>query len=206
MRVSRSIALAAAAAALSACVSACTGTSPESPPGSTASPGSTAGTRTLERSPAGETPGNQVFVEYAAPSGVFSVRVPRGWARTRTADAVTFTDRLSSVRVEQIPYGSASTEASFRSDELPNLRRSTPGFRLRKVGTVALPAGPAVVAEYTRTAAAPDPVTGKAVEQAVARYELWHADQRVVLTLTRPRGTGDAGPWRTVTRSFRWRR
>jgi hypothetical protein len=198
MRVSRSIALAAAAAALS--VSACTGTSSQSPPGSTAS------THTLERSPAGSIPGNQVFVEYAAPSGMFSVRVPRGWARTHTADAITFTGRLTSVRVEQIPYGSASTEASFRSVELPSLRRNTPGFRLGKVGTVALPAGPAVVAEYTRTSAAPDPVTRKAVEQAVARYELWHADQRVVLTLTSPRGADNAGPWRTVTHSFRWRR
>jgi hypothetical protein len=197
MRVSRSIALAAAAAALSA--SACTGTSSQSPPGSTAS------THTRGRSPAGS-PGNQVFVEYAAPSGAFSVLVPQGWARTRTADAIMFTDKLTSVRVEQIPYGSASTEASFRSVELPELRRSTPGFRLRKVGTVSLPAGPAVVAEYTRTAAAPDPVTGRAVEQAVARYELWHADQRVVLTLTSPRGADSAGRWRTVTHSFRWRR
>lgn len=138
------------------------------------------------------------FVDYAPPSGVFSMKVPGGWVRSAVADATVFANRLDSLRIEQIPYGSESSEASFRADELPGLRRTTPGFRLHRVGTVALPAGSAVLAEYG--AIGTDPVTGRPVAQEVDRYELWHADQRAVLTLI-----GRAA-WATILRSFHWRR
>ena len=139
------------------------------------------------------------LVDYAPPSGVFAMKVPGGWVRSVVADATIFADRLASLRIEQIPYGSASSEASFRRDELPGLRRTTPGFRLRRLGTVALPAGSAVLAEYS--AAGAGPVAGRPITQEVRRYELWHADQRAVLTLT-----GRAAAWASILRSFRWRR
>lgn len=143
-------------------------------------------------------PSAPALIDYAPTSGVFAIRVPAGWVRTAVAEATVFADRLGSLRIEQIPYGSASSEASFQADELPTLRRMTPGFRLRRVATVSLPAGTAILAEYAATAT--DPVTGRPVAQEVHRYELWHADQRAVLTLT------GRGAWATILRSFRWRR
>src|SRR3954468_7828298 len=51
-----------------------------------------------EVSPAGDIPDNQAYVRYAAP-GV-SVKVPEGWSRTASGGAVTFTDKLNTIRVE----------------------------------------------------------------------------------------------------------
>lgn len=112
-----------------------------------------------------------------------------GWARTDAVDATLFTDGLDRLSIEQIPYGSPSSDASFRSDELPSLRRSTPGFQLRKVGTVRLPAREVVLAKCTASAA--DPASGTPVRQDVQRYELWHAGQRAVLTVANLRGRPD---------------
>jgi hypothetical protein len=94
-----------------------------------------------------------------------------------------------------------STEASFRADELPGLQRTTSGFRLQWIGTTVLPSGRAVVADYAETTT--DASTGKTLERDVRRYELWHADQRAVLTLA---GLGDSAMSRAVIESFHWRR
>jgi hypothetical protein len=138
---------------------------------------------------------------YVPPSGVYRIEAPAGWAKIGSPDGITFTGGLRSIRIEQIPSGSASTEASFRADELPYLRRSTRGFRLRRTGTIVLPAGTAVTADYTEIVT--DAATGKPVERDVRRYELWHDDQRAVLTLS---GLGDSALSHRVIESFRWRR
>ena len=189
MRTNRGLAAAAAAGTLS--VAACSGAGPALP---TSAPTTARCQGVL---------GDQALAEYTPPSGVFTLAIPRHWAGTRTPDGITFSHGLGSLRIEQIPYGSPSTEASFRSTELPGLRQTTPGFRLRRLDTVALPAGPAVLAEYAETV--PDKPSGAGVERDVQRYELWRADQRVVLTLASPcRAAGAL--WRRVTRSFRWQR
>lgn len=201
MRVNRSIALTAAAAALALTASACGGGASSG----TSTPGSAANPNAAEQNPAGDIPDNQAFIDYAAPSGGFTVKVPEGWARTASGNATTFTDKLNSVRVEQLPAAAAPTEASFRSGELPMLQQATAGFRLGKLRSVTLPAGPAVVADYTGSSA-PDPVTGRSVEQDVQRYELWRGGQEVVLTLAGPRGADNVDPWRTVTESLQWQK
>lgn len=142
------------------------------------------------------------LVGFAPSSHAFAMKVPRGWIRTTAADATVFTNELDRLSIEQIPYGSPSSEASFRSEELPTLRRLTPGFRLRSISTARLPAGPAILVQYTETAT--DPASGTPVIRDVQRYELWHADQRMVLTVASP--PGRPGPWRAVLDSFQWRR
>lgn len=144
------------------------------------------------------------LVTYTPPAETYTLAVPSGWARTASPDGITFSHQLDSLRLEQVPYGSPSTTASFRSNELPGLRQASRGFRLRRIDTVALPAGPAVLAEYVETVV-PGRPAGVAVERDVRRYELWHADQRVVLTMASPCEAAAAPLWRRVTDSFRWR-
>jgi hypothetical protein len=141
------------------------------------------------------------LTEYVPPSGLYQIEVPVGWARIDSPDGITFSGGLHSIRIEQIPYGSAPTEASFLADELPLLRRTTPGFRLRRTGTTVLRSGTAVVADYTGTAT--DASSGKPLQRDFRRYEVWHADQRAVLTLV---SLGDSAMARAVVESFRWRR
>src|SRR3954452_3576192 len=54
-----------------------------------------------EVSPAGDIPDNQAFVAYSPPGADYSVKVPEGWARSRAGRAVTFTDKLNAIRMEE---------------------------------------------------------------------------------------------------------
>ena len=148
-------------------------------------------------------PRQEALVAYAPPPGTYTLAIPGRWARISSPDGITVSHRLDSLRLEQVPYGSPSTAASFRSNELPGLREATRGFRLRRLGTVALPAGSAVLAQYDETVPGPG---GPTVERDVQRYELWHTDQRMVLTMASPCGSAAAPLWRRITESFRWRR
>lgn len=199
MRRSRAAAALVAAAALAVTVSACGGTSSGAATGS----GSSVNPNAPEQNPSGDISDNQAFVAVTAPSGLVTLKVPEGWARTGSGTTVTFTDKLNSVRLAQQPAAAAPTEASFRSGELPGLQKATLGFQLRTVKAVTLPAGPALRVDYAASSA-PDPVTGKTVAQDVERYELWRSGQQVVLTLSSPRGADNVDPWRVVTESVRW--
>src|SRR4051812_13202556 len=161
-----------------------------------------AGPNAPEQNAAGDIPDDQVFLDYTPPSGGYTVKVPEGWGRTGSDPDVTFTDKLNSVRIEQRPAAGPPTEASFRADELPALSRAA-GFGLRKVTTVGLPAGQALLVEYGDTSVR-DPVTGRTLQRDVLRYEFWRGGREVVLTLAGPKGADNVDPWNTVSRSLRW--
>ena len=152
---------------------------------------------------AGDIPDSQAFVPYNASSGLFTVSVPEGWSRASDGDAVVFSDKLNSVRVEQHAASAAPTVDSLRSDELPAIRSAAKGFQEGKVEATSRKAGPAVVVTYAAESAA-NQVTGKTVVQDVERYEFFHNGQEVVLTLSAPQGADNVDPWRTVTDSLSW--
>ena len=45
-----------------------------------------------EKSPPGDIPDNQVYVAYRVPGGHVALKVPEGWAQTRSGSTVTFSD------------------------------------------------------------------------------------------------------------------
>jgi hypothetical protein len=154
---------------------------------------------------AGDIPDNQVFVPFTVPNGTFVVSVPQGWARSPDGAATVFTDKFNSVRVEAAPRPAAPDVATARSQEVPQLQASVPGFALGDVRTVQRSAGPAVLITYEANSAL-DAVTGKTVRESVERYTFWHNGQQAVLTLSGPKGADNVDPWRTVTDSLRWLR
>lgn len=158
-----------------------------------------------EVNPAGDIPDSQAYVRYSPRGATFSVKVPEGWSRTATAAAVTFTDKLNSIRLQSAPAGSAPSVAAVRGGALPRLSRSVPGFREARVTAVSRSAGPAVRITYLARAKA-DPVTGRAGTDAVERYAFFHRGRLAVLTLSGPSGADNVDPWRIVTSSLRWSR
>jgi hypothetical protein len=184
-----------------ACALALVGCSKSSNRGGSTSPASTT---TTEVSPQGDIPDNQVFVSYTPPTGGYQVDVPEGWARTAEGAAVTFTDKLNSVRMETVAAPRAPTVASATADELPAIASSAAGYAPGKVEQVARKAGPAILLTY-RADGTPDAVTGKVVHLAVERYELWKGGREVVLTLSGPVGADNVDPWKRVTDSLTWR-
>lgn len=166
--------------------------------------GSPASRSTPETNPAGDIPDNQVYVPFSPPGGRFTVKVPEGWARSQSGAAAVFADKLNSIRIESHAAAAAPTVASATSQELPKIKAAAHGFVPGKVTAVGRKAGMTVKITY-RADAAPDPVTGKTVTDAVERYEYWHAGQQVTLTLSGPVGADNIDPWNLVSDSLRWR-
>lgn len=156
-----------------------------------------------EFSPPGDIPDDQVFVAYTPPGSAFSVKVPEGWARSSEGQAVTFTDKLNSVRLEAVPAESAPTVESATSQEVSDIAASTRGYSPGDVTKVDRDAGPAVLITYEEDSAV-DPVTDKVVRDAVERYEFWRHGTEVVLTLSGPVGADNVDPWLIVSQSFTW--
>jgi hypothetical protein len=156
-----------------------------------------------EVNPAGDIPDNQVYVRYAPPSGGFTVKVPEGWSRTASGGAVTFTDKLNSIRIETAPAHAAPTVAQAKRVEIPKLAKTVQGFKAGQVGTVKRHAGTAVRITYLADAPA-NAVTAKTNRDAVERYVFFHKGKDVILTLSGPTGADNVDPWRIVTDSLAW--
>jgi hypothetical protein len=172
---------------------------------SSSSGSASSGTSAAENNPVGDIPDNQVFVPYQPADGMFSVKVPEGWARTATADSVSYTDKLNTVTVQELSGRPEPTSDSVMAGELAgvvaNGRKATVGA----VERVTLPAGPAIHASYSADAA-PDPVTGRTVRDDVELYVFWAKGTEVLLTLSGPHGADNVDPWRAISTSFTWNR
>jgi hypothetical protein len=157
-----------------------------------------------ETNPAGDIPDDQAFVAYSPPDGLYSVKVPEGWARTQSAAHVAFTDKLNRIDLQVVDAPTAPTVESVKADDVPALAAANTCFDVGAVGTVTRTAGTAVRVTYRADAAA-DPVTGKVVPDDVERYTFWKDGKAVVLTLSGPVGSDNVDPWKIVTDSFAWR-
>lgn len=156
-----------------------------------------------EQSPPGDIPDNQVFVRFSPQGSNFSVKVPEGWGRSTAAGAVSFTDKLNTIQMRQVPAGVALSVKAAKQTELPRLVRAVKGFKAGTVTTVTRPAGRALRITYLARAK-PNAVTGKAGTNAVERYVFFHNGRDLVLTLSGPKGADNVDPWKIVTSSVRW--
>ena len=156
---------------------------------------------TKEINQPGDIPDNQVFVPWTAPSGDYSITVPEGWARSKTAGATTFTDKLNSITaVEQ--SGPKPTVASVTAD-VKQIKKSSTGWVDGTVSQITRTSGPAILATYQADVPA-DPVTNKVINDDVEQYTFWKSGNVVTLTLAGPHGADNVDPWRIVTDSFKW--
>ena len=108
--------LAAGAVLLALGATACGSSSPGT--SSTKAPSSTG----KEVNPAGDIPDNQAYVAFTPPGGRFSVKVPEGWAQRTAGGAVSFTDKLNTIRIESHSASAPLTASAARSSELASWR------------------------------------------------------------------------------------
>jgi hypothetical protein len=172
--------------------------------GSTGGTGAAAGPATAsESNPLGDIPDDQVFVDQTSQDRRFSVQVPEGWARTDLPDGVSFTDKLNTVTVQELPGRPEPTPDSVRTDELGVATAGRDNVEVGDVTAVTLPSGPAVHATWSADSA-PDPVTGRTVRDDVETFVFWHDGTEVLLSLSGPQGADNVDPWRQVSQSFTW--
>ncbi|MEP7113367.1 MAG: hypothetical protein ABI862_08890 [Ilumatobacteraceae bacterium] len=150
----------------------------------------------------GDIPDNQVFVAFASSDGIYSVKVPEGWARTETNGVVTFTDKYNSISVQSTTATAAPTVSSVTSTGLTDVT-SDATFALTDVSPVTRKAGDGVLATF-EIGSAPNPVTGKKALLAVERYVFFHNGTEVTLTLSGAKGADNVDPWKIVSDSLTW--
>jgi len=150
----------------------------------------------------GDIPDNQVFIPYAATNGLYTIKVPEGWARTDAGGIVTFTDNYNTIAVQSSSATAAPTVESVTASGLTDVS-SDPTFRLVKIEPVRRKAGDGVIARY-EIGSTPNPVTGKKALLAVERYFFFHNGTSVVLTLSGAKGADNVDPWRIVSDSLAW--
>lgn len=156
-----------------------------------------------EKSPPGDIPDNQAYVAYSPPGAGYSVKVPEGWSRITAHGATTFTDKLNSITMQTRAAAAPMTVRDAGRNEVRTLAQSARGFHAGRVSTVHRKAGRAIRITYTAKGR-PNPVTGRAVTDAVERYVFFHGGKELVLTLSGPKGADNVDPWRIVTDSVSW--
>src|SRR6476469_1562770 len=82
-----------------------------------------------EQSPPGDIPDNQAFVRYTPSGAGFSVDAAELKKQSSSGGAVTFTDKLNRVRLEQATAPAAPTAPKVRRSDLPKLAHSVQGFK-----------------------------------------------------------------------------
>lgn len=170
--------------------------------GSSGSATSTVNPNAAEVSPSGDIPDNQAFVPYSPPGTGYTVSVPEGWSRSTDGSAVTFTDKLNSIRLES-SNASAAPTVSDGQGVLKQLSQSVPGFSPGQATTVQRSSGNVLMITYTGNGP-PDPVTGKSVKDAFERYEFFQGGKLATVTVSGPVGADNVDPWMTVTDSLKW--
>ena len=150
----------------------------------------------------GDIPDNQVFIQYNSADGVYTIKVPEGWARTEAGAVVTFTDKYNSIEIQSSSAAAAPTVDSVTTNGLADVSVD-PTFRLLNVEQVNRSAGNGVLVTY-EIASAPNSVTGKKAMLAVERYVFFHNGKVVTLTLAGAKGADNVDPWRIVSDSLAW--
>jgi len=150
----------------------------------------------------GDIPDNQVFIPYASADGIYTVKVPEGWARTEAAGVVTFTDNYNSIALQSSTAATAPTVDTVGAAGLSDVS-SDPTFTLIDVTEVTRRAGTGVLATY-EIGSTPNPVTGKKALLAVERYVFFHNGTVVTMNLSGAKGADNVDPWRTVSDSLTW--
>ena len=155
-----------------------------------------------EKNPPGDIPDNQVFVQYTSPRG-FSFKVPEGWARKDLSDGAAFVDKYGVIKATQSDAATAPDVAAAKQMLVPELEKSAHAVTVKKIRSVKLPAGPAVLISYDSNSDA-NAVTNKAIRLENDRYYFWKDGKLVSLNFSAPAGADNADQWDMMAKSFRW--
>ena len=154
-----------------------------------------------ETNPPGDIPDTQVFVRYQSPLG-FAVQVPEGWARTDLSDGVRFADKYDTVEVT-VTSTAAPSVKSVADTELAALKKQGRAVRVKDVKDVQLPAGSAMLIEYSSNSE-PNPVTNKKIRLENDRYIFFKDGKVATLDLAAPFGADNVDQWQFMAQHFSW--
>jgi len=156
-----------------------------------------------EKSPPGDIPDSQVFIDYTSPEG-FTLKVPEGWARSDRADGASFVDKLDGVVVSVSKADAAPTVDSAKADYVAKLKAAGRAVQVSAVKQVKLSAGTAIRIVYTSNSE-PNAVTNRQVRLENERYLYFKDGKLVALEFYAPKGADNVDQWQLMSNSFRWK-
>lgn len=168
-----------------------------------ATPAQAPAPHSTEVSPSGDIPDNQAFVQFTAADGSFSLTVPEGWSQTSSGSAVSFTDKLNSITVDQAAVPTAPTVDSATKNEVAAVSATATNFSLTDVKPFTRAGGDGILITYLADSTV-NSVTASAQQNQVEEYLFWKGGEQVTMTLASPKGADNVDPWAKVTGSFAW--
>ncbi len=155
-----------------------------------------------EKNPPGDIPDTQVFVTYRSTAG-YELKVPEGWARSKSGADVRFVDKLDAVQVTLSRAPAKVDMAWVKDSYLPELEKSGRAVKLDTVTLEKLPGGRTFRIAYADNSE-PSPVTGKKVRLEHNLYLFERGGKLAALNLSAPYGADNVDQWRLMSRSFGW--
>jgi hypothetical protein len=172
-------------------------------PTASASPAASEKPVAPEKSPVGDIPDSQAFVNYKSASGGYSFKAPEGWARTEQGADVSFVEKLDGVKVSVISADTAPTVDSIMAGEAADLVKNGRAVKDIKVKEVTVPSGKAIQVVYTSNSE-PNAVTGKQIRQDNVTYYYFNNKKLAAMTLWAPLGADNVDQWKLMSDSFSW--
>lgn len=155
-----------------------------------------------ENNPVGDIPDTQVFVTYKSTQGHYKLQVPEGWARSVTGPDTSFVSKLDGLSVS-VKSAASPGVTSVRKSVVPEIKKSEGAVRVSGVRSVPVPAGRAVLIEYTSNSR-PNSVTGKQIRMENNTYVYFKNGKEAILRLYAPLGADNVDQWNRISQSFRW--
>lgn len=157
-----------------------------------------------EKNPTGAIPANQVFTTFKSTAGMYSVKVPEGWAKEEKGTDVTFTDKFNGEQVVVTKCTTAPTVESVKDTQVPAVEKAGHAVKVTEMRSKKMPSGDtACIIVYTCNSE-PDPVTKKQVRLDNITYYYYMPGMLATLRLWTPVGAKNADAWNQIAESFAW--
>ena len=166
--------------------------------------GATTTTVTVAPNPVtpGDIPDTVAYVKYSNAGGHYQFKHPEGWSQSSHGSSVLFTDSYNGVAVEVAITSKPPTATFVRHSVVASLHSSQSSFRLLRISSTRLPAGPGYLIVYLRNSP-PNPVTNKSVRQEVHLYDLYSHGRNVKMSLFGAVGADNVDPYAKMSQSLR---
>jgi hypothetical protein len=156
-----------------------------------------------EKSPVGDIPDTQAFVDYKSSQGGYTFKAPEGWARTEQGTGVSFIDKFDGVMVSVEQAAQAPTVATVKDNQAAALVKNGRAVKIIDIKAVKLPGGEAVWVQYESNSE-PNPVTNKQIRQENQSYYFYKNGNLATFTVWAPLGADNVDQWKLMSDSFGW--
>jgi hypothetical protein len=157
-----------------------------------------------EKSPVGDIPDSQAFVNYTSVLGGYSIVEPEGWSRTENGSNASFIDKFNGVKVSMTSDSKPFNIENIKNNQVKTLIANGRAITINEIKEVTLPSGKAVLVKYYSNSD-PNPVSNKQIRLENQTFFFYKAAKVGSLTVWAPLGSDNVDQWKKISESWRWK-